>query len=150
MKEQAEIIDTGIPLFYKAQLEIEVPAKKVFDFLANPNNHQLMDGSDMLRGKIKGPDRLFLGAKFGMKMRLGVPYIITNQIIEYQENKSIAWQHLLRNVWRYEIVEITPSKCLVVESWDGRTARFKWWVDDSYKWVPKAMARSLIKLKGLL
>ena len=150
MKERAEIVDTGIPLFYKVQIEIEAPAKKIFDFLSNPNNHLLMDGSDMLRGKIKGPDRLFLGAKFGMKMRYGIPYIITNQVIEYQENKAIAWQHLLHNVWRYEIVEMTANKCLVIESWDGRKAIWKWWVDDSYKWVPKAMARTLVRLKGLL
>jgi hypothetical protein len=113
MNDRAEILDTGIPLFYKAQIEIEVPAHKIFDFLANPNNHQLMDGSGMLRGKLKGPDRLYLGAKFGMKMRLGIPYVITNQVIEYQEGKSIAWQHLLRNVWRYELVEISPNKTMV-------------------------------------
>ena len=150
MKERAEIVDTGIPLFYKAQMEIDAPAKKIFDFLSNPNNHHLMDGSDMLRGKIKGPDRLFLGAKFGMKMRYGIPYFITNQVIEYRENKAIAWQHLLHNVWRYEIVEISSNRCLVIESWDGRRAKWKWWIDDSYKWVPKAMARTLVKLKGLI
>ena len=150
MKERAEIVDTGIPLFYKAQMENDAPAKKIFDFLSNPNNHLLMDGSDMLRGKIKGPDRLFLGAKFGMKMRYGIPYFITNQVIEYRENKAIAWQHLLHNVWRYEIVEISSNRCLVIESWDGRRAKWKWWIDDSYKWVPKAMARTLVKLKGLI
>ena len=150
MKERAEIVDTGIPLFYKAQMEIDAPAKKIFDFLSNPNNHLLMDGSDMLRGKIKGPDRLFLGAKFGMKMRYGIPYFITNQVIEYRENKAIAWQHLLHNVWRYEIVEISSNRCLVIESWDGRRAKWKWWIDDSHKWVPKAMARTLVKLKGLI
>ena len=150
MKDRAEVVDTGIPLFYKAQMEIDAPAKKIFDFLSNPNNHLLMDGSDMLRGKIKGPDRLFLGAKFGMKMRYGIPYFITNQVIEYRENKAIAWQHLLHNVWRYEIVEISSNRCLVIESWDGRRAKWKWWIDDSYKWVPKAMARTLVKLKGLI
>ena len=150
MKERAEIVDTGIPLFYKVQIEIESSAKKIFDFLSDPNNHLLMDGSGMLRGKIKGPDRLFLGAKFGMKMRYGIPYFITNQVIEYQENNVIAWQHLLHNVWRYEIVEETANKCLVIESWDGRRAKWKWWIDDSYKWVPKAMAKTLVNLKGLM
>jgi hypothetical protein len=150
MKERAEMVDTGIPLFYKVQIEIESSAKKIFDFLSDPNNHLLMDGSGMLRGKIKGPDRLFLGAKFGMKMRAGIPYFITNQVIEYQENNVIAWQHLLHNVWRYEIEEISANKCLVIESWDGRRAKWKWWIDDSYKWVPKAMAKTLVNLKGLM
>ena len=111
-----------------------------------------MDGTGMVKGEFKGPDRLFLGAKFGMKMRLRIPYFITNQVIEYQEGKSIAWQHLLHNVWRYELVEISPSKTLVIESWDGRKARSKWWVSiiNSDKWVPKAMAKTLVKLKELL
>ena len=49
MKERAEMVDTGIPLFYKVQIEIESSAKKIFDFLSDPNNHLLMDGSDMLQ-----------------------------------------------------------------------------------------------------
>jgi len=150
MKERAEIVETGIPLFYKAQIEIAAPANKIFDFLSNPDNHLLMDGSGMLRGKIKGPNRLFLGAKFGMKMRYGIPYFITNQVVEYKENKVIAWQHLLRNVWRYELTEIDSNTTLVTESWDGRKVRSKWWVSDSGAWVPKAMAKTLVKLKGLM
>ena len=150
MKDRAQILETGIPLFYKVQIEIEAPAHKIFDFLYNTTNHLLMDGSGTLRGKFKGPDRLYLGAKFGMKMRLGIPYVITNQVIEYQEGKSIAWQHLLHNVWRYELTPITSNKTLVIESWDGRKARSKWWVSDSYKWVPKAMAKTLVNLNGIM
>jgi hypothetical protein len=47
------------------------------------------------------------------------------------------------------LVEISPNKTLVIESWDGRKARSKWWVDDSGTWVPKAMAKTLVKLKEL-
>jgi len=103
----------------------------------------------MLKGELKAPERLYLGASFGMKMRLGIPYIIKNTVLEFEENKSIAWRHLLHNVWRYELIEIDPRTTLVIQSWDGRNARSKWWVSDSYKWVPKAMARTLVKLKEL-
>lgn len=150
MEERAQILDTGTALFFKAQIEIKAPAKKIFDFLTNPANHSLMDGSGMVKGKVSGPTNLYLGAKFGMKMKLGIPYVINNQVIEFQENKAIAWQHLLRNVWRYELSEIDANTTLVTESWDGRKARSKWWVDDSDTWVPKAMAKTLVKLKGLM
>jgi hypothetical protein len=150
MEVRAQILETGTPLFYKAAIEINAPAKKIFDFIANPANHQLMDGSGTVKGVIKGPSALYLGAKFGMKMRLGIPYLIKNQVIEFQQNKVIAWQHLLHNVWRYELSEIDANKTLVTESWDGRKARSKWWVSDSGNWVPKAMAKTLVKLKGLL
>jgi hypothetical protein len=150
MKERAEIVETGIPLYFKSQLVINAPAKKVFDFISMPGNHPLMDGSGMVKNKFSGPERLYLGAKFGMRMRLGIPYVIKNQVIEYQDNKSIAWQHLLHNVWRYELQEIDPNTTLVIESWDGRKARSKWWVSDAGKWVPTAMAKTLVKLKELM
>ena len=150
MKERAEIVETGIPLYFKSQLVINAPAKKIFDFISMPGNHPLMDGSGMVKNKFSGPERLYLGAKFGMRMRLGIPYVIKNQVIEYQDNKSIAWQHLLHNVWRYELQEIDPNTTLVIESWDGRKARSKWWVSDAGKWVPTAMAKTLVKLKELM
>ena len=148
-KIRAEIVDTGIELFYKTQLEIKAPAKVIFDLIANPKSHTVIDGSGMLKGELRAPERLFLGASFGMKMRLGIPYIIKNTVSEFEENKSIAWRHLLRNQWRYELIEIDPGTTLVIQTWDGRNARSKWWVSDSYKWVPKAMARTLVKLKDL-
>ena len=150
MKERAEIVETGIPLYFKSQLVINAPAKKIFDFLSMPKNHPLMDGSGMVKNTFSGPERLYLGAKFGMRMRLGIPYVIKNQVIEYQDNKSIAWQHLLQNVWRYELQEIDANTTLVIESWDGRKARSKWWVSDAGKWVPTAMAKTLVKLKELM
>jgi len=148
-KIRAEIVDTGIPLFLKAQLEIKAPAKVIFDLIADPKSHTKIDGSGMLKGELKAPKRLYLGASFGMKMRLGIPYIIKNTVLEFEENKSIAWRHLLHNVWRYELIEIDPRTTLVIQSWDGRNARSKWWVSDSYQWVPRAMAKTLVRLKEL-
>ena len=75
MNERAEIIDTGIPLYFKSQLLINAPAKKIFDFISKPKNHSLMDGSGMVKNNLSGPEQLFLGAKFGMRMRLGLSLI---------------------------------------------------------------------------
>ncbi len=148
-KIRAEIVDTGIPLFLKTQLEIKAPPKVIFDLIADPKSHTKIDGSGMLKGELKAPERLYLGASFGMKMRLGIPYIIKNTVLEFEENKSIAWRHLLHNVWRYELIEIDPGTTLVIQTWDGRKARSKWWVSDSYQWVPRAMAKTLVRLKEL-
>jgi hypothetical protein len=90
MKDRAEIVDTQIPLYFKVQIEIKAPASKIFDFISRPNNHPLMDGSGTVKGTFKGPDKLYLGAKFGMKMRLGIPYFVTNQVVEFKENHVIA------------------------------------------------------------
>ncbi|MEY3257929.1 MAG: hypothetical protein RL443_938 [Actinomycetota bacterium] len=149
MKDRAEILDTQIPLYFKVQIEIKAPASKVFDFISRPNNHPLMDGSGTVKGAFKGPDKLYLGAKFGMKMRLGIPYFVTNQVVEFKENHVIAWQHLMKNVWRYELQKIEDNTTLVIESWDGREALSRWWVSDAGKWVPKAMAKTLVNLKQI-
>ena len=64
---------------------IEVPAEKLFDFLAHPANHPLIDGSGTLRegsgGVISG-----VGDVFTMKMcndEMG-DYEISNHVVEYE------------------------------------------------------------------
>lgn len=150
MTERAEIIQGLEPLFFKAQIQIHAPANAIFDFIAAPENHSKIDGSGMVKGAISGPAKLYLGAKFGMRMKLGVPYVIKNEVVEFDQNLSIAWRHLLHNVWRYELKALGPTSTLVIESWDGRSARAKWWVSDAGDWVPVAMAKSLVNLKALL
>ena len=54
-KIRAEIVDTGIPLFLKTQLEIKAPPKVIFDLIADPKNHTKIDGSGMLKGELKAP-----------------------------------------------------------------------------------------------
>lgn len=46
--------------------------------------------------------------------------------------------------------EIDSDATLVTESWDGRKARNKWWVNDAGDWEPKAIAKTLVKLKRLM
>jgi hypothetical protein len=152
MSLRAEIVDTGIDYFYKAKLIINKPAQEIFNFIANPENHSKFDGSGMVRGKIAGPKKLYLGAKFGMSMKQGIPYPIKNEVVEFQEGRSIAWQHILHNVWRYELVAIDKNTTEVIESWDATHARALWWIKKRkpWNWVPKAMGKSLVNLKRLL
>jgi len=152
MSRKAEIIDTQVPYFYKAQLIMDQPANKIFEFIANPANHSVMDGSGMVKGRISGPKKLYLGAKFGMRMLYGIPYAIRNQVIEFEDQRVIAWRHILRNIWRYELTPLSADSTLVAESWDGRNALLKNWptVKSSARWVPKVMAKTLVALDEVL
>lgn len=96
---------------------IDSSAERIFDLLADPRQHPLIDGSGAVQGTVSGPDRLTHGARFGMRMRLGLPYRVTNTVIEYEENRRIAWQHLARHTWRYEL-EPVGDGTRVTESWD--------------------------------
>lgn len=75
----------------------------IFDVLADPAQHPLFDGSDTVRSALSGPPRLYLGARFGMRMHLLVPYVIQNTVVEYDEDARIAWRHFGRHIWRYEL-----------------------------------------------
>lgn len=83
-----------------------VPAEPqpIFDLLADPAKHALIDGSGTVRGSSSdNPERLELGSKFGMSMKQGVPYKITNEVVEFEEPTLIAWRHMGGHVWRYRL-----------------------------------------------
>jgi hypothetical protein len=86
-----------------ASITIDADPATVFDVLADPTQHALFDGSGTVRGRVAGPPRLYLGATFAMRMRIGAPYLIRNRVVEYDEDRRIAWRHFARHVWRYEL-----------------------------------------------
>jgi uncharacterized protein YndB with AHSA1/START domain len=88
---------------------INADPSTVFDVLVDPRQHPLFDGSGTVKGSITGPPRLYLGAKFAMRMHLLVPYAIRNTVCEYDEDRRIAWRHAGRHVWRYELEPVTAE-----------------------------------------
>ena len=99
-----------------------VPAapQEVFDLLADPRQHALIDGSGTVQGAVSGPDRLSPGAKFGMSMKMGLPYRIQNTVEEFEEGRRIAWRHAGRHRWRYEL-EAVEGGTQVTETFDTST-----------------------------
>jgi uncharacterized protein YndB with AHSA1/START domain len=103
------------PRSVSATRTIGAPAPVVFNFLANPREHARFDGSDSVRGVRDAPERLYLGAKFAMDMKMGLPYFTRNVVVDFEENRFIAWQHFARFVWRYDLEEV-PDGTRVTES----------------------------------
>ena len=101
---------------------VNAPPEEVFALLADPRRHAEIDGSGTVKGALKGPDRLGPGARFGMRMRLGVPYVIRNEVVEFEEGRRIAWRHLGHHVWRYEL-EPVERGTRVTETFDWTPAR---------------------------
>ena len=101
-----------------ATTTVEAPAATVFAILADPRQHARIDGSGSVRELVTGPDRLERGAEFGMDMKLfGLPYKIRNTVVEYDENRQIAWRHFGGHRWRY-VLEPTGTGTRVTESFD--------------------------------
>ncbi len=103
------------------------PPEAIFAVLTDASRHIEFDGSGQLRGVKPGvPERLSLGSTFGMSMHMGANYSMTNTVIEFEEDRRIAWQATLAGflgrflggrIWRYEL-EPVDGGTRVRESWD--------------------------------
>lgn len=105
-------------------LTIDAPAQRIFDLLADPAAHSRFDGSGTVKAPTKAPERLALGAKFGMSMKIGIPYQVTNEVVEFDEARRIAWRHFAGHIWRYELEPLGDGQATIVtESFDARPAK---------------------------
>ncbi|MEM9133682.1 MAG: SRPBCC family protein [Actinomycetota bacterium] len=128
---------------------IDAEPSVIFDLLADPARHHVFDGSGTVQaGRSNNPERLSMGAKFGMDMKIFfLPYRISSEVVEFVENEAIAWRHLGHHVWRYEL-EAVEGGTKVTESFNWGVARFP----PMYEWVgypaqhEKNMAETLTRL----
>jgi uncharacterized protein YndB with AHSA1/START domain len=107
---------------------IKAPASAIFAIVSDASRHPEIDGSgSVIKVKKDGaPEQLRLGSVFGMSMKLGVPYSMSNTVIEFEPDRRIAWQTRLAGplgrfvggrIWRYEFEE-TGGGTKVTETWD--------------------------------
>ena len=150
---RAEILSLESPYVVGARIVIDAPAMKIFNYLADPHAHSIFDGSATVKSVISGPRRLSLGARFGMKMKIRIGYRITNEVVEFEESRLIAWRHLMKWIWRYELVDLGGGKTQVSEYFDAAECNKGqlWWLKKTQSLTrnPKWMAKSLVKLKTL-
>lgn len=150
-RPRANIIDTGDRLLVAAEIEVSATPRAIFDLLANPEKHSLFDGSKTVQRVLCGPKRLYKGAKFAMAMKIRVPYRITNEVVTFEEDREIAWRHLMKWEWRYQLTPLDGGKTLVREIFDARPSRSKRWLEitGALKHNPVLIAKSLVRLKEM-
>ena len=148
---RADIIDTGNPYIKSASITINAPADVIFDLIARPREHARFDGSGTVIEQVSGPERLELGSKFNMGMKIKLPYRIGSEVVEFEEGRRIAWAHIGKHRWRYELQPQDDGSTLVIETFDGSTARFPPALKfmKAYENNEKAIAKTLVRLKEL-
>jgi hypothetical protein len=99
-------------------IEIKASSQTIFEVLIDPRKHPEIDGSNSVVDFIKAPEKLKLGSKFSMHVRMGVKYPIVNEVIQFEENKVIAWQHFAKHIWKYELTDNGDETTTVTETWD--------------------------------
>lgn len=142
-------------------VERVIPAlpERIFALLADPARHRDIDGSGTVRdAKTGSGEQLGLGSKFGMNMKLGIPYSMESTVIEFEENRRIAWQTrgpgLFAKlgggrIWRYELVP-TDGGTLVRETWDISEERVKAVVRPVKAKTREAMVKTLERIEAIV
>jgi uncharacterized protein YndB with AHSA1/START domain len=138
---------------------IPAPPEKIFDLLADPRRHRDFDGSGTVREAKDTPERLSLGAKFGMSMKVGISYSMESTVIEFEDGRRIAWQSRPPGsigsrfgggrIWRYEL-EPVDGGTRVRESWDISEEKIKAFVRPARKRTIKAMDATLARIEELV
>lgn len=138
----------------RVSVERVIPASpaRIFEVLADPRLHPLIDGSGTVKGAVTGPARLAPGARFGMRMRIVLPYRVENEIVEFEEGRRIAWRHFGGHRWRYELFPEADGSTLVRETFDWATSLWPRGIEllGYPRRHPSAMARTLERLEAYL
>jgi uncharacterized protein YndB with AHSA1/START domain len=145
--ENAETVERVIP----------APPEKIFALLADPSRHHDIDGSGTVRDAKNYPERLSLGAKFGMKMKMGIPYSMVSTVIEFEDNRCIAWQTRPPiggsiaggRIWRYEL-EPVEGGTRVRETWDISEEKVKAVVRPARKKTHDNMEATLERIEEIV
>ena len=108
--------------FASASRFINATPQELFDVVADPRNHPLIDGSGSVTRPLPGaPARLSRGADFSMAMHRRFDYRISNVVTEFEEGRRIGWHNASGSTWRYVLEEVEGGT-LVTEQWDARTS----------------------------
>jgi len=134
----------------RVSLVVPAPAKDIFDLLASPAGHAVIDGSGNVKAPLAdAPDRLALGTKFGMDMKMGVKYKITNEVVEFEENARIAWRHFGGHIWRYILEPQADGGTKVTEEFDWKKNKSKLMlkVINAFAKNHKSMEQTLLRMR---
>jgi hypothetical protein len=136
---------------------INSEAGEIFALIADAGKHPSFDGSGTVQHATQESIPLSKGSKFGMAMRWGLPYRTTNTVIEFEQDRLIAWQTTMLGglvggrIWRYELSP-TDGGTLVRETWDISRDRQRAWLKASGMAKPtaQAMGKTLMRITELL
>jgi hypothetical protein len=112
--------------------DIAVPAKAVFDILADPTTHSAIDGTGWVRESLDGVRLTEPGQIFRMAMyhenHPAKSYEMANEVQVYEPPHAIAWRpgqagedgnlEIGGWVWRYDLMPVSESETTVTLSYD--------------------------------
>jgi hypothetical protein len=148
-------VDTSTPRQVSVSLVVPADAQRCFDVVADPAMHPVIDGSGTVRSARGGSRKLGPGDRFTTGMRIGLPYLISNKVVEYEEGRRIAWAHVGGWRWRYTFEPLDDAdgpRTRVTETFDWSTTPARLYVEKA-GWPGRHVAnmrRTLERLEAFL
>ncbi|MDT0304376.1 SRPBCC family protein [Streptomonospora wellingtoniae] len=97
---------------------IDASAERIFRIISDPRRHHEFDGSGTVQRARCDAGPLGPGSRFGMEMRMGLRYRTANRVVEYEENRLIAWRHAGTHIWRWRLEPLDDGTTRVTETFD--------------------------------
>ena len=101
-----------------ASIVVPYSRSQIFDVISNPRLHCEFDGSGSVKGLVIGEPLNAVGDSFKAKMKMwGIRYRVKSTVVEYEKDRLIAWAHLGKHRWRYELDDV-PDGTRITETFD--------------------------------
>jgi hypothetical protein len=92
-----------------------------------------------------------------MSMKMVVPYSMVNEVVEFEENRRIAWEPRMRaltlvsggRIWRYEL-EPVDGGTRVTETWDISKEKSRAFIRSGGKKARRDMDATLTRLDEIV
>jgi len=86
---------------------VEARPAAVFAIVSDPPRHPEIDGSGMVKAAPASDERVSgVGDRFGMQMKWGIGYEMTNVVTEYDPDRRFVWRPLVaRPAWLGKLAE---------------------------------------------
>ncbi|WP_433789031.1 SRPBCC family protein [Actinoplanes sp. CA-252034] len=110
-----------------ATREVDAPAERIFELIADPSLQPGWDGNDNLTSADAGQRVHAVGDVFVMTITTGD--VRENHIVEFEEGRRIAWKpsevgkDTPGHLWRWELEPLGPARTRVTHTfdWSGLT-----------------------------
>jgi uncharacterized protein YndB with AHSA1/START domain len=136
-----------------ATREVEAPAERIFELIAEPTQQPRWDGNDNLVEAPPGQRVRAEGDVFTMtttKQKLK-----ENHVVEFDEGRRIAWEPAdageepSGHLWRWELDPLGPTRTRVTHTYDWTGLRDERRLDSARSRTPGMLQASLDRLADL-
>ena len=139
--------EEDVPRVVTVVREVDAPAARIFELIADPEQQPRWDGNDNLHEAAPGQRVRAVGDVFSMLLTMGA--IRENHVVEFAEGHQIAWRPAPPgepppgHLWRWQLEAVSPTRTRVTHTYD-------WTELQDEERLPRARSTTPAKLQASL